>query len=64
MVSNIEFLKNLTENNVLELVGIFSFGLRYLGWVFIKGLVNIVDGLEDAISAIYNINSFFLKQKK
>ncbi|WP_221388000.1 pLS20_p028 family conjugation system transmembrane protein [Clostridium perfringens] len=58
-MSNIEFLKTLTENNVLELVGIFSFGLRYLGWVFIKGLVNIVDGLEDAISAIYNINSFF-----
>ncbi|MGU8452276.1 pLS20_p028 family conjugation system transmembrane protein [Clostridium perfringens] len=58
-MSNIEFLKTLTENNVLELVGIFSFGLRYLGWVFIKGLVNVVDGLEDAISAIYNINSFF-----
>lgn len=58
-MSNIEFLKTLTENNVLELVGIFSYGLRYLGWILIKGLVKLVDGLENAVSTIYNINNFF-----
>lgn len=58
-MSNIEFLKTLTENNVLELVGIFSYGLRYLGWILIQGLVKLVDGLENAASTIYNINNFF-----
>lgn len=58
-MSNIEFLKTLTENNVLELVGIFSYGLRYLGWILIQGLVKLVDGLENAVSTIYNINNFF-----
>ncbi|MCX0374499.1 hypothetical protein LI058_13595 [Clostridium perfringens] len=58
-MSNIEFLKILTENNVLELVGIFSYGLRYLGWILIQGLVKLVDGLENAVSTIYNINNFF-----
>ncbi len=58
-MSNIEFLKTLIENNVLELVGIFSYGLRYLGWILIQGLVKLVDGLENAVSTIYNINNFF-----
>ncbi|WP_300261577.1 pLS20_p028 family conjugation system transmembrane protein [Clostridium sp.] len=58
-MSNIEFLKTLTENNVLKLVGIFSYGLRYLGWILIQGLVKLVDGLENAVSSIYNINNFF-----
>ncbi|MFG5868444.1 pLS20_p028 family conjugation system transmembrane protein [Clostridium perfringens] len=58
-MSNIEFLKTLTKNNVLELVGIFSYGLRYLGWILIQGLVKLVDGLENAVSTIYNINNFF-----
>ncbi|PWX39030.1 hypothetical protein CYK89_01510 [Clostridium perfringens] len=58
-MSNIEFLKTLTENNVLELVGIFSYGLRYLGWILIQGLVKLVDSLENAVSTIYNINNFF-----
>lgn len=58
-MSNIEFLKTLTENNILELVGIFSYGFRYLGWILIQGLVKLVDGLENAVSTIYNINNFF-----
>lgn len=58
-MSDLEFLLYLTNNRVLELVGVFSYGLRFLGWKLIELLVSLVNGLENAVSQIYKLNTFF-----
>lgn len=58
-MSNVEFLQYLTINGVLELVGVFSYALRFLGWKLIEVLVDLVNGLENAVSKIYKLNTFF-----
>ncbi|MBY0756298.1 hypothetical protein K5V21_12655 [Clostridium sardiniense] len=58
-MNDLEFLLYLTNNRVLELVGVFSYGLRFLGWKLIEVLVSLVNGLENAISQIYKLNTFF-----
>ncbi|MGN1029112.1 MAG: pLS20_p028 family conjugation system transmembrane protein, partial [Bacilli bacterium] len=58
-----QILEKLLENNILELTGIVTGAIRWILWKIIILLTMLVNGVEKAITKIYNVNGFFYSQE-
>lgn len=45
--------------DILEVTNIFTYGIRELGWLTIKGLMWCVDGVESVTDKVLTLNDFF-----
>ena len=49
----------LTEQGILQVGDIFKNCFRWIGWMIIKGLSILVNGIEECMNNIYTLNGFF-----
>lgn len=49
----------LTEQGILQIGDIFKNCFRWIGWMLIKGLSILVNGIEECMNNIYTLNGFF-----